>query len=219
MKRIMLTAAVLLCAGTWAMGQALEPIKTVAAGDNAELRVNGKPFFPIMLWLQNADDFALVKELNHNTVVGFWWSPKEGGDAAKDPGLADFAQKAWKAGLYFVPSFNANYPAGVAQKVAAMENTLGWIQGDEPDMATTVSDATVVPGKNMKVNTSTPFFRIVDGVTNSWTVIQPVTDGEFAIQLKAPVTVQSLAIWLTISKGLSVGKDVVFQGDGKELPA
>jgi hypothetical protein len=84
-------------------------------------------------------------------------------------------------------------------------------------MSTMVSEATVTPGKNMKLNNSTPFFRIVDGVTNSWTVIQPVVDGEFTIKLKAPATVQSLAIWLTISKGLSVGKDVVFLGDEKEL--
>lgn len=221
MKRAMVMVGLLLYWGALARGQALEPIKTVAGGDNAEIRVNGKAFFPIMLWLQTPEDFALVKELNHNTVVGFWWSAKEGGgDAnagATDPGLADYAQKAWKAGLYFVPSFHADYPAGVAQKVAALENTLGWIQGDEPDMSALVSDGTVTPGKNMKVNASTPFSRIVDGATNSWTVLQPMAGGEFTVKLKAPATVQSLAIWLTVSKGVAVGKDVVFLGDGKEL--
>jgi hypothetical protein len=41
--------------------------------------------------------------------------------------------------------------------------------------------------------------------------------GEFTVKLKAPVTAGALAIALTISKGLAVGKDVVFLGDGKEL--
>ena len=198
--------------------QKLPAIHKVEIGKNAELLVNGKPFFPLMLWLQSPSDFALEKELNVNTIVGYDWDAPEG-DAAKtrDPGLAAYAEKAWKANLYFVPSFCADYPAGTVARAAALENVLGWIQGDEPDMSTMVSDATVTPAENMNVNPSTPFFRIVDGDTGSWTVLEPMAGGEFTIHLKAPVTVQSLAVWLTISKGLAVGKDVVFSGDGKEL--
>ncbi len=33
------------------VGEAVEPIKTVEIGKNREFRVNGKPFFPLMLWL------------------------------------------------------------------------------------------------------------------------------------------------------------------------
>jgi len=198
----------------------LPPIQKVEISTHATLQVNGKPFFPLMVWLQEPNDFALLKDLNHNTVAGFWWSAKEGGDAneaGKDPGLLDYAQKAWQANLYFIPSFHADYPAGLAAKVAGRENTLGWIQGDEPDMAKVVSDAVVEPGKGMNVNPSTPFSRVVDGDKSSWTVLQPLTGGEFTIKLAKPVTVQSLAVALTISKGLAVGKDVVFLGDGKEL--
>ena len=32
---------------------ALEPIRTVEIGPNGEFRVNGKPFLPIMSWLQD----------------------------------------------------------------------------------------------------------------------------------------------------------------------
>jgi hypothetical protein len=199
--------------------QKLPVIHKVEIGKNAELLVNGKPFFPLMLWLQSPNDFALEKELNVNTIVGYDWDLPEGDAAAKtrDPGLAAYAEKAWNANLYFVPSFRADYPAGTVAKAAALENVLGWIQGDEPDMSTMVSDATVTPAENMNVNPSTPFFRIVDGDTGSWTVLEPMAGGEFTIHLKAPVTVQSLAVWLTISKGLAVGKDVVFSGDGQEL--
>ncbi len=196
----------------------LPAIQKVEIGGNAELRVNGKPFFPLMLWLQSPNDFALEKELNVNTIVGYDWDAPAG-DAAKarDPGLAAYAEKTWKAGLYFVPSFRADYPAGTVARAAALENLLGWIQGDEPDMSTRVSDAVVIPARNMNVNPSTPFSRIVDGDTSSWTVLEPMAGAEFSIRLKAPATLQSLAVWLTISKGLAVGKDVVFSGDGKEL--
>ena len=72
------------------------------------------------------------------------------------------------------------------QKVAAMDNILGWIQGDEPDMAAVVSDAKVTPGNGMNVNPSTPFFRLVDGDLGSWTALQPMAGAEFNNCGKAP---------------------------------
>jgi len=81
----------------------------------------------------------------------------------------------------------------------------------------TVSDAEVAAAKHMRVNPKTPFFRVVDGVTSSWTALEPMTGAEFTIRLKAPVTVHSLAVWQTVSGRLAVAKDVVFVGDGKEI--
>ena len=128
--------------------QKLPAIRKVEIGKNAALLVNGKPFFPLMLWLQSPSDFALEKELNVNTIVGYDWDAPEG-DAARtrDPGLAAYAEKAWQANLYFVPSFRADYPAGTVARAAALENVLGWIQGDEPDMSTRVSGAVVTTGQ------------------------------------------------------------------------
>ena len=53
--------------------QKLPAIQKVEIGRNAELRVNGQPFFPLMLWLQSPNDFPLEKDLNINTIVGFDW--------------------------------------------------------------------------------------------------------------------------------------------------
>jgi hypothetical protein len=37
------------------------------------------------------------------------------------------------------------------------------------------------------------------------------------IKLKEPVTVKSLAVWVTVSSGLALPKEIKFEGDGKEL--
>jgi hypothetical protein len=48
-------------------------------------------------------------------------------------------------------------------------------------------------------------------------VLDPLEGAAVTIRLKRPVTVESLGVWLTISKGISVAKDVAFEGDGKEI--
>ena len=37
------------------------------------------------------------------------------------------------------------------------------------------------------------------------------------IRRKEPVTVESLAVWQTVSKGLALAKEIVFSADGKEV--
>jgi len=205
--RTLLAVLILSAAGT-AIGQtALEPIQTVEIGSRAELRINDKPFFPLMLWLQAPRDFQKQKELGFNVMAGY---PGERGR------MDAYAAEVWKAGMYFMAGLPGQFGED-ARKIAGTEGLLGWIQGDEPDMPRDVSDADVAPGPRMQVNPKTPFFRLVDGDTSSWTALEPVAGGEFTIKLKAALTVESLAVWQTISPGLSVAKEVVFLGDGKEL--
>ena len=69
----------------------------------------------------------------------------------------------------------------------------------------------------MAINRSTPLWKIVDGVTHSWSVLDPLENAAITIRLQQPVTVERLAVWLTISPGLAVAKEVAFEGDGKPL--
>ncbi|HUT59022.1 MAG TPA: hypothetical protein VNA25_14330 [Phycisphaerae bacterium] len=188
--------------------QELQPIKSVATGKHAEFLVNAKPFFPLMLWLQDARHFPYEKEVGINTIVGY---------VGKTEDILPYGQKVKDAGMYFVCSFREDMPAEMARELVDSGCLLGWIQGDEPDMPAKASDAVVEPRKGMEINRSTPFFRIVDGQKNSWTVINPLEGGEFTIKLKDKVTVKSLAVWLTVYKEMPVAKEIVFVGDGKEI--
>lgn len=190
--------------------QELPPVQQVTIGRNAELRVNGKPFLPIAVWLADPQYYAAIKAANVNTLMGYY-------DGSKAGEIVAYGQEGWKAGFYFVASDNPTLPVADYQKLAASPNLLGWIQDDEPDLARNVSDADVAPAAHMRVNGRTPFASLVDGDTSSWTVVEPVVGGEFTIRLKKPATVQSLAVWQTISEGLAVAKGVVFLADGKEI--
>jgi hypothetical protein len=118
--RLNLVVAVVLriSAGVWggvdvaAPEAKLEPIRTVEIGNNRELRVNGKPFFPLGSWAQATHRFELLRGLGFNTFVG---------------GRAnEYCAAAEKAGGYTITHFNdsmAGHPA-----------LLAWMHGDEPDL-------------------------------------------------------------------------------------
>jgi hypothetical protein len=60
-----------LFATVTAMAQkAVEPIKSVKIGKNREFVVNGKPFFPIINWVQPVKNYKLLAELGFNTCGG-----------------------------------------------------------------------------------------------------------------------------------------------------
>ncbi len=178
--------------------EALEPIKTVEVGANREIRVNGRPFFPIMSWLQKSERYGKLRGLNFNTFCGNWKVPAH-----------TILKDAKAAGGYGVYSFDA--------AAKGHPSLLAWIHGDEPDLPRTVYDAKVTHGKGLILNKSTPLERMFDGVTHSWSVLDPLAAAEVTVELKRTVTVRSLAVWLTVSKGLAVAKDVVFLADGKEV--
>ncbi|MFQ6098168.1 MAG: hypothetical protein ACE5O2_10620 [Armatimonadota bacterium] len=158
-----------------------------------------KPFFPLMIWLQSPARIPDGLSIGVNTFVG------NGGDM----GNKEFLDLLAENGLYGVFAFD--------QEAVGHSHLLGWIHGDEPDLRKRVSDADVGPGEGLILNPNTPLWRIVDGVKSSWSVLDPLEGAEVTIRLKAPVTVQSLAVWLTVSGDLSVAKDVAFFGDGKEI--
>jgi hypothetical protein len=179
----------------------LPPIQTVAVGENQELRVNGKSFLPIMSWLQDAKSYKTLRGLGINTFCGnHGFSAKAHCGAAK------------AAGGYAVSLFKTDGDGAIGDPYL-----LGWLHGDEPDLAQTKSDAVVEPRQRMKLNAQTPFSRIVDGVTNTWTVLHPLQGAAFTIKLDKPVTVVSLAAHLTISDKLPVAKQIVLYGDGEKL--
>ena len=184
-------------------GEAVPPIEKVEIKANRVFHVNGKPFFPIMAWLQDAENFPSVKACGMNTVAGYWRASSGTKDVTEYLGLVE------KAGLYGVMPFD--------ERVQGHPKLLGYIHGDEPDLPHQVSDAEVVPGPGLRINPKTPLWKLVDGVTHTWSVLDPLEGAAVTIRLKNPVTVESLAVWPTISKGLAVAKDVSFEGDGRQI--
>jgi hypothetical protein len=95
---------------------ALEPIHKVEIGPNAEIRVNGQPFLPIMLWAQSESGIVNGLAISANTFVG------NAGRLSSRAFLDALAQ----AGLYGVVDFEPQ----------AIDHThlLGWLHRDEPDL-------------------------------------------------------------------------------------
>ncbi|KPJ75874.1 MAG: hypothetical protein AMS14_02905 [Planctomycetes bacterium DG_20] len=177
----------------------LGPIKTVKVGANRELRVDGRPFFPLMLWLQSDARIPDGLSIAVNTFCG------NGGKLSNKAYLDKLAAN----GLYGVVHFD--------EAAIGHPHLLGWIHGDEPDLPTQKSRAQVVPAPGLRINRRTPLWRILDGVTHSWSVLDPMAGAKVTFKLPDPVTADSLGVWLTISKGLAVAKEVVFLGDGKQI--
>ncbi|MBM4031131.1 MAG: hypothetical protein FJ291_05030 [Planctomycetes bacterium] len=190
-----------LC-GTAAAGGPLPPIEKVELKGRV-FHVNGRPFFPLMAWLQDAKNFPLVSGCAMNATAGYW--PKSSG--TQD--VTEYLPMVEKAGLYGVMPFEP--------KLKGHPALLGYIHDDEPDLTRQVSDAEIVPAKQLRINNRTPLWKILDGDRTSWSVLDPMEGAAITIKLKAPVTVESLALWPTISKGLAVMKEAIFEGDGTEI--
>jgi len=165
--------------------------------------VNGKPFFPLFGWLQDARNFPALRECGMNSTAGYWG----GSSGTKD--VAQYTDLVHKAALYAVMPFDP--------KLNGHPALLAYIHDDEPDLDRQVSDAQVVGGAGLRINKSTPLWKIIDGVTHSWSVLDPLEGASVAIRLKQPVTATHLAVHLTVSPGLALAKDVAFDADSKEV--
>jgi len=179
------------------------PIETVEIGAGRVFRVNAKPFFPIVSWLQDARNFPAVKACGMNATAGYW--PRSRG--TKD--VTEYLKLVEAAGLYAVMPFDA--------RLKGHRALLGYIHGDEPDLPRLVSSAVITPAKNLRINRKTPLWKLLDGVTHSWSVLDPLDGASITIEPPGKVTVKSLAVWLTVSKDLAIAKEVRFEGDGKEI--
>jgi hypothetical protein len=178
-------------------------IERVEIGANRAFLVNGQPFFPLMAWLQDPKNFPALKQCGMNTTAGYW----NGSGGTSD--VAEYLALAEKAGLYGVMPFDPG--------LKGRPDLLGYIHGDEPDLPHSVSDAEVVPAASLKINRSTPLWKIFDGVTHSWSVLDPLEGASLSVKLKGPVTVEKLVVHLTVSPGLAVAKEVAFEADGRPL--
>jgi hypothetical protein len=215
--RIALFVAVGLVLGSWAAAcaqEAIAPIQKVEIGANREFLVNGKPFFPIMGWLQDAENLPKLKDVGINCIAGYW-RPADP-NAAKGKTADLYAGKALKAGLYFLPPYEAQY-ADEMTKLKASPAVLAWMQNDEPDSPVTRSDAQVIPGKGVILNSSRPLYTMLDGKPATSAILDPMTGASFTVKLKAPVTATALAVQNSTSAKQAVAKEVAFEVGGKEI--
>ena len=182
--------------------QSREPIRDVTIGVNRELRVNGRPFLPIMAWLQDPGNFPAVRDCGMNTTAGYWRG--SGGTRS----VAEYLGQVQEAGLYGVMPYDdalRGHPA-----------LLAYIHEDEPDLPRQVSDGEVIASPGLRLNSRTPLWRMRDGDTSSWSVLDPLAEAEITIPLPAPVTVRRFSFWLTTSPGLSVAREIEIQADGQK---
>ncbi|MBN2473175.1 MAG: hypothetical protein JXB62_01105 [Pirellulales bacterium] len=184
-------------------GDGLPPIRQVEIRPGRAFEVNGRPFFPLMAWLQDAKNFPLVEQCGMNTVAGY----HPGSSDTKSVG--EYLTLVEQAGFYGVMPYD---PA-----LKDRHSLLGYIHDDEPDMPRQVSDAEVVPAKHLRPNPSTPLWRIVDGVWHSWSVLDPLEGASVTIRPKQPVTIETVGVWVTASEGLAVAKEVSLAADGQEI--
>lgn len=183
--------------------EGLPPIEQVEIGPNREFRVNGAPFVPIMIWLQPAENFEVARRCGINSVAGYW----PGSSDTED--VVEYIDLVEQSKLYGVMPFD--------ERLIGNPNVLGYIHGDEPDLPRQQSDAEVIPAEHLKLNSSTPLWKLVDGVTHSWSVLDPLDGAEVTIRPPEPVSVAELGVHLTISSGLSVAKEIIWSSGDREL--
>jgi len=186
----------------WGEGVRPAPIRQVEIRDRV-FQVNGKPFFPLMAWLQDAKNFPLLTSCAMNTTAGYHAGSSGTKDVAAYLGLVE------QAGLYGVMPFDA--------RLKGQPALLGYIHDDEPDLPHQESEAVVEAGPSLRVNPKTPLWRLVDGDVSSWSVLDPLEGARLTIRLPRPVTVVSLGVAVTVSKGLALPAEVAFEAGGREL--
>jgi len=96
-------------------------IKKVEIGEKQELRIDGKPFFPLIVWNQPRRLVSYQAELGMNTLV-------PGESPEKEGSRLELLDDLHKHNMYlFLPV--GEYPPEVYTHPAL----LGWLHGDEPD--------------------------------------------------------------------------------------
>jgi len=181
----------------------LPPIERVEVLPPGALSVNGKPFFPRMCWLQDPGNFPSLKACGMNTVAGYW--PRSGG--TRD--AKEYLDRAWASGLYGVMPFHRDLKGHPA--------LLGYIHADEPDLPHLESSARVEPGPKLRINKKTPLWKLIDGDLFSWSVLDPLEGASVTIRPGNPVKAERVAVWLTVSSGLSLAREIAFEADGREI--
>lgn len=183
-------------------GPSLPAIQKVEIRDRA-FHVNGQPFFPVMAWLQDTGNLPLLKECAFNSTAGYTRGERNATN------VVQYLQEVERAGLYGVMP----YEEGLKGQPAL----LAYIHDDEPDLTSQVSDAQVLADRSLRLNPSTPLWKLLDGDLSSWSVLDPLAGATFTIKVPKPVTIESLAVVVTVSKGLSVARRMVFDAGGQTV--
>lgn len=162
----------------------MEPIHTVSIGANREFIVNGKPFLPILGWMQNPINFPDIKAAGINTISGYY-RPKDG---TADLNTADqYGTVVWKNGMYFLPNFDLKYPEEMA-RIKSAPYLLAWLQPGAPDKIKRKSDAVITSSK-LKIDAKRPLNLLTDGDPQTAAYLSPMLNAEVTIRYPKPVTV------------------------------
>ncbi|MBN2037631.1 MAG: hypothetical protein JW768_12895 [Chitinispirillaceae bacterium] len=94
---------------------------TTTIGPNKEVLIDGKPFFPIFVWMQNASRIPVTATYGINTFMA------QGDNSSA---LA-YCNAARDNNAYAIPSWTSGAATGSVINHPAM---LGWVFGDEPDL-------------------------------------------------------------------------------------
>jgi hypothetical protein len=164
-------------------------IQSVTIGENQEFRINGKPFFPILCWLQNTEKFSQMRAMGVNTVSGYWREANGTGWLQTED---KFGEAAWKEGLYFIPHFDSKYPQEM-EHLKGAPYLLAWLQRDEPDLPQDVSDVKFTADK-LSINQDRPLSYLTDGNPKTSSVLSPMVGAEVTIRYPRPATVTRLAL-------------------------
>jgi hypothetical protein len=183
-------AVALLGLSSIAFAAAPEPIRSVTLGTNNEFRLNGHPFLPIFGWLQKPANLPKLADVGMNAIAGYHRSADGRGNLE----TADaYAKAASDAGLYFLCAYDRRFPEEM-ERVKALDNILGWMQEDEPDLVRETSDVTITAKSKLRINSKRPLNYMTDGNPKTSTVLSPVQDAEVAIRYSKPATVTRFSL-------------------------
>jgi hypothetical protein len=180
-------------------GGKLEPIRSVKIGKNREFRVNGRPFFPIMLWAQSEERMEDKAATAVNAFAG-----RRGGIAA-----GEYLDRLAANGAYGILHFTP--------EVADHPYLLGWIQSDEPDLSKGQSEVEIVQTPGADYKALDPLAQLLNGDKLSGPRLDPLQGAAVTFRLKEPSTAASLSIWLTSDPAMATAREVAVEADGKEV--
>ena len=125
MKCNALLCALLACLAVAGQARALE-----SRVRDGVLYLDGKPFIPIMIWLQPDASFPRMAELGVNTICGLYLKDTDGGQR-----IIEAVDAASAAGLRYVLGYDGKPERREALAAASgRPNVIAWIHGDEPDL-------------------------------------------------------------------------------------
>lgn len=209
--RTALAALTLVLLSATAFAEAPVAIEKVEVSADKGWRINGKPYFPIMAWLQGPANIDKVRAIGCNTMAGFHRAGKP------DGAILPYAEKLKVAGMYFMPPFEPAHQKDMdTLKARHADILLAWMHGDEPDLPRKTSDAKITPAPTLILNGGRPLYLMVDGEEKTSAILDPMKGAQFEIALPADARIKTIALANEPGPKATTAKDVVISLDGKE---